>query len=377
VGIDKYKESIKKTGFFLEFKVANSLKENGWSIISNRYYIDDLTETVREIDIVGYKTRKVKDFNIFTVLLISCKKNEKNLWALLAKKIKLYDLNVEWRPMHVWSNHRVMAYMLEKTEWKDRYFKTAERNGVQQAMNAPEVDIFAFQEMNIKSGSVQNDKAIFDSVTSLMKAQAYELSSLPSRKKNKVVYQFNLISVIDSDLVRLYFEKDNIEVMPIDQDIYISNYIIQKEPTCVRIHFVRSSTFSSVLDDYANLHKSNCQFFKKIYDDFFASAMEDWWKRQVFEKDFSDRITWKVKAKLRRLGIDSKEVKDISLGWHKKKGILSIYAGLSEEQAEYLNSDKVILEDVAGVLEEIYHYRGNFRFYIGNFSFEDGDDVPF
>jgi len=51
-------------------------------------------------------------------------------------------------------------------------------------------------------GSPQNDKAIFGAMTSLMKAQAYELQALPQRKKASCVYQFNLISSLDGQLVR-------------------------------------------------------------------------------------------------------------------------------------------------------------------------------
>ena len=40
-------------------------------------------------------------------------------------------------------------------------------------MQPPEVDVFAFQELNKKTGNPQNDKNIFSSLTTLMKAQSY------------------------------------------------------------------------------------------------------------------------------------------------------------------------------------------------------------
>lgn len=202
---DKYVNNIQKSGFFLEFNVADSFKKKGWSVINNKYYIDDLTETVREIDIVAYKTLKVRDVTVFTVLIVSCKKSEDNVWAMLTKDINWSDPNAEWRPMHWWSNHKALSYMLTNTEWRNKYFEIASENSVGCAMCLPEVDIFAFQEMDAGTGKVKNDKAIYNSITSLMKAQAYEFSSLPKRKKNKVIYQFNLLSIIDADLIRLHF----------------------------------------------------------------------------------------------------------------------------------------------------------------------------
>lgn len=66
---------IAKTGFVLENKISHDLKRAGWTVISNRYYLDDTAqETVREVDLIGYRTRKLADFTVYTALIISCKK---------------------------------------------------------------------------------------------------------------------------------------------------------------------------------------------------------------------------------------------------------------------------------------------------------------
>ena len=38
----KLEQQIRKTGFVLENRVAQTLKKEGWSIMSNKYYEDDL-----------------------------------------------------------------------------------------------------------------------------------------------------------------------------------------------------------------------------------------------------------------------------------------------------------------------------------------------
>jgi len=73
---------IEKTGFVLENRIAQVLKAAKWTVISNRYYIDDTEESIREIDLVAYQTSKVQHFDVYTTLIISCKKSESNLWAL-------------------------------------------------------------------------------------------------------------------------------------------------------------------------------------------------------------------------------------------------------------------------------------------------------
>lgn len=57
---------IRKTGFVLENEVAQVLKRSGWTVISNKYYVDDSEETVREIDLVAYHVPKVQHFDVYT-----------------------------------------------------------------------------------------------------------------------------------------------------------------------------------------------------------------------------------------------------------------------------------------------------------------------
>jgi hypothetical protein len=95
-----FEDEIRKTGFVLENRVAQELKANGWTVISNKYYVDDSEETVREIDLVAYKSTRVQRFDVYTTLIISCKKSDSNAWALLARDINLKDPNSDFWPLH-------------------------------------------------------------------------------------------------------------------------------------------------------------------------------------------------------------------------------------------------------------------------------------
>ena len=141
--------------------------------------------------------------------------------------------------------------MLTQDGWQKAYCDHASARSVGMALSAPDVEIFAFQEMSKTSGSAQNDRPIFDSITSLMKAQAYELSCLPSRKKDSSVYQFNLVSVADTDLVRLHFQDNGeVEESPVESERYIASYIVNRERTSAAIRFVRASAFPPAINDY-------------------------------------------------------------------------------------------------------------------------------
>ncbi|MDE9435179.1 hypothetical protein KKI95_04295 [Xenorhabdus bovienii] len=91
--LDIFCEKIKSTEFILENKISKILIHNEWNVINNKYYIDDVANTVREIDIIAYKASK--DVYFYTTLIISCKKNEEKILVLLTKELNKNDPNID------------------------------------------------------------------------------------------------------------------------------------------------------------------------------------------------------------------------------------------------------------------------------------------
>ena len=367
-----YKDNIKKTGFPLEFRISETLRERKWSVINSRYYIDDQSGTVREIDIVAYKTRKTQHFHVFTVLIISCKKNEQNLWALLTKKINENDLNMDWKPTHVWTNNKAINFMMSNKDWKNNYYDYAAKYGVKEVLRVPNEHIFAFQEMNIASGKPQNDSSIFGSITSLMKAQAYELSSLPKRKTTNCIYQFNLLSVIDFELIMLQFEKKDVKCCEVEQGHYIGRYIINKEETFAHIHFIKESSFDRILSDYDLHHDANFSFFKELHKTFYTDVLKDFRKINWFTEEFYAEIQRDISFKIKNFHNKSEEPKWINIYWNSGKSIIELGLILTEEEIALLNSDLRILDRAKKLLNKFYFYKGSFEFTV-----IDPNDVPF
>ncbi|AYD45754.1 hypothetical protein [Yersinia rochesterensis] len=182
-----FEENVKSTGFILEHEVSSLLIDSRWSVINNKYYVDDVQKAIREIDIIAYKSVSYESVRIYTTLIISCKKSETDAWALISKDIKFDDPNIEWHPTHSWSNDPVLKYTFNEKSHAENYLP---KGRLYNKIFKPNNHVFAFQEMKLDSGKVQNDKNIFSSITSLMKSQSYELESLPNRKKQKSVYFF-------------------------------------------------------------------------------------------------------------------------------------------------------------------------------------------
>lgn len=363
-----FAEQIEKTGFVLENRIAQQLKNARWTVISNRYYVDDAEESVREIDLIAYQATKLQHFDVFTTLVISCKKNESNAWALLARDIDLKDPNSDWFPLHAWSNSKPIVHQLGLGGSPRRYHDATHKFGVIDAMRTPEVEVFAFQEMNKVSAAPQNDKNIFAAVTSLMKAQAYELGALPQRRKTPAVYQFNLISIVDSDLVRLRFQSGGVTAEPLQSEHYIARYIIRKRETFSRIRFLRADAFASMIPDYERLHRANCAWFASESEAFFKDVLTDSIRTDVLLEDFRKEVAWHLSWRLERQNQPGFKSDDLYLFWDEKQAAARVYAPFGAAGTQILSQDQSAKERVANALAKVYRYTGPF-------AFED-DDIP-
>ena len=92
---DNCRRAIEKTGFVLERKVSGILEKNRWNVINNRYYVDDVTGTQREIDVLAYKWCLIENITVVTTLLISCKKSEESAWVFLTRPVNVSDPNFD------------------------------------------------------------------------------------------------------------------------------------------------------------------------------------------------------------------------------------------------------------------------------------------
>lgn len=365
---DKFAEQIQKTGFVLENAIAQQLKAARWTVISNRYYVDDAEESVREIDLVAYQVSRVQHFDVYTTLLISCKKSEANTWALLCREIDLKDPNSNWQPLHAWSNDKAVAFQLAKSDSARNYHESIAPSKVGDALRTPAVDVFAFQEMSKTSGAPQNDKAIFSATTSLMKAQAYELGALPQRRTNPAIYQFNLLSIVDSELIRLFFDGSSIVTQPIDQEHYIARYIIKKQATFSRIRFMRADAFAALLPGYSSLHRENCQWFDSQCNEFYVDIVQDSKRVETLISDFRKEVRWEIRWSLIEKKLPAPDTDKINFYWSDKDAQIQIYGPFGSAGVQALNEDDKLRGKVSAALQKVYRYTGKFEF---------DDDIPF
>lgn len=361
-----YADNIKSTGFILESKVSDFLNNHGWGVINNKYYIDDVQSVAREIDIITYKATKVRDVLVYTTLIISCKKNEENVWALLVKNIKPNDPNIDYEPLKNWSNHPVLNYELN--------FNNKEKIGVPDGIVYEKIfnvtkNVFAFQEMSKKSGRSNNDKNIFNSITSLMKAQSYELTSLSSRKKERSVYFFHLMSLIDSEMILLDCEGDEIHPSETESHTIISNYIINGESTASKINFMTLNGFLTNEIYYQKLHEYYVTYINKCFSNFYNDAFSNIDKRKILTKELWHKYGAKLSLEVMRgfKVYDRFSIDDI---WPSDDSLIVEITTKSSQLNELLEGSEKIKEQLRIYIEDVFNMKVNKKI-----AFID--DIPF
>lgn len=368
--LDVYSQGILRTGYPLEFQAEEILRAHGWVTISNRYYLDDVQGSVREIDIVGYKADTISDFRVYTTLLISCKRSTNRIWALLSKKIDTRDPNKDWRPLHTWTNCPECAEMLAEEAIRAGYTEALEGLSTRRCMGLPKSHVFAFQEMDADTGRPENDSAVFNSVSTLLKALAYEKSILATRVAERRLYQFNLVSVIDAPrLLELRFAGECVVPADVPDALYLADYIVSRERFSARVHFVQVGALEEVLAAYDALHEDNCRHFKRMQDEFYSTVLVNETRRKAVLSDFRAFLVPRIRLWLPPGEEDSFAPAAVDAWWDESKKLVVIGGGFSGSLAAELNGADYICRTARIALKQAFHYVGPFRF--------AEDEVPF
>lgn len=360
---EKVREAIRSTGFNLEFQVSEQFRKAGWGVINNKHYVDDTQGSVREIDLIAYKVENVGHVKVYTSLIVSCKKSEERVWALLSKELRRNDPNIDWHPQHVWSNEPKLNPMLTKTTWVPSYIEACKKRGVYSDLISADRHIFAFQEVSKATYACQNDTNMFGSISSLMKAQGYEMSALRVRTPSDrpSVYLFGLISLADTEIIRIDYSADgSTKAREIDDDRYIGSYIINQKQMTARIHFIRAKAFAKILPKYNELHQCNAEVVAELIEKFYVGLLEDEERAKLVDEAFHDAVAFVLNRTI------SKVTKKWNSGEYKARkyspsGSVVVH-GASGSDVAILSASEEAKMAVSKALAAHYQYQGHWVF---------------
>ena len=373
--IDQCIKAIAQTGFMLESRVASALRERQWSVLGNRYYLDDITAVPREIDLIAYKARTVDKATVYTALIISCKKSDQNSWVFLTKTLNKLDRNIELYPVNIWSNSKILVHLDIRKAFVSAISENILQNGLLNSMFSIDRNVFAYQEVNLSNGTPQNDKRIYDSITTCIKAMEYERNALKARKRAPCLYQFVILNVVESRLLEYFCELDPPVVAEADHVKYLNRFIVNKADDFRIIHFVKDSHLGTFLDLMEDYHQWSIAVCSSVFDQYRARFLSDSGLRNLFAEEVANDLKFSIQIRAKyALHIDDFKIDKINFSSDAKNQVLVLFVGTSDEDAlRKLNEDPWLRSKIAASLKERASYEGPFMF--GGEEYED--DIPF
>lgn len=377
---DDIRQAIDTTGFPLEHKLTEAFRRAKWSVLSNRYYVDDVDGRARELDLIAYRVYSFKDVDVYTSVLISCKKDAQHTWAFLSRARNNADKNIDWRPVHFWTDLEPLNTYLHHCDWKSRYFSNDKRSS-QFAIDVPS-DVFASQLIAppgktqparepkkanpAKPATAQNDSAIFNSISGLLKALDSEISALPNRVRNKKrLYLFNLAVVVDAPLVVVKYQKSGVEVVPTNELLMLAQYMVSRRHLSAQVRFLQADRIKWFIEELDHLATVNGRFFAGLVHEAYSAILTD----DAVRKYYSGVLTARLKDTLNFiLAKESahEQLGCIELGARDKTLILGL--DTFGDAALVLNENKKAQEVTKQALKQTCRFEGPFRF---------EDDIPF
>lgn len=362
---------VQASGFALEHQVTELLAAHGWSVINSRYYLDDVEEVAREIDLVAYRAREHNGVLFYTVLMVSCKRSIDHGWVIISRDADLHNPNFDWFPFNCWSNDRPLRHTLNSTDWREDYLSQAELKPLYEQLLLPSGQLMGCQELDSKKAVLKSDRAMFLSVASLMKAQSYELSSLEARKRDRAFYIFNLLAVHDGEMFDVCLTKAAVGAGTslVDSARYVLSYIVQKRQTSSRVHFVALGSLDTALSEYDRLVDFNASFFDRLGQSFYNNAVQDPKRVELLIPDLRSKLLWFINSRVaERLGSMGKHAV-LDASWTGAEAVLDLQLpDATPQELDFLNSDTEVLTRAAKVIKDLWRYEGPLRF---------TDDEPF
>ncbi len=374
---EKIVSAISQSGFPLEHYIGNVLREHGWRIITNRYYIDDLKNIEREIDILAYKTHTDEQEKVqyYTGLIISCKKSEKYTWCFLTRDSDAMDSNVDWTPLHFCTSDERLKYMTDKH--RDLLVnKYKQHSAIKHLYDFPE-SVFAYQQLliadNKKKGRevgdyyIDGNEDIYNSIITSIKALDTEKRSRTensNKKKYKRYYMFHLVSVFDGVMVKDYFDDaGNQYIEPLREIKYLNRHIVNKVDDFYIVNFTTKENFEYRLNLWDYFHSYNVGLLKSVVYEYYKDIFSEKEKVDIFWESFKKSILWRIYYSLQKLdAVNSYKDLDITYTYEERKLTLELCTPsyISIDLVDRLNKDTELMGFIRKRLVDIYRYDGDF-----------------
>lgn len=378
-------EALNQTGFPFEHHVFRTMTARGWRTRSSRLYVDGEEGKTREMDLLCYRISKGEEVTTCTALIVSCKARHQKPWVLLTRAWPDRSLGwLQYPPVPVWSNSNAVSFEVGRSSWGLDYFNFAEATGLRAWAADSPGEVFALQEFEaIKSHShgkkpeagpkfnAKGDSSLYEGAMSLLKALAYEVAAVDGRRrvsKEKFVYQFNLLQLLDGDLYEASFSHDPPKVGKVDRYRYFARTMLAGKDFSSRIEFCTKAALPALCDELAKLHEFNCQHFDARAKSFYRELLRS--------PERLEALLPELEAGLRPMyrlhtGDDEQATEWLRVRWAEDEGLLKVVLVAEPEVVARLNGKPHFMTFLKRVVARVFRYDGPIALV------DDYDDIPF
>jgi hypothetical protein len=362
VQLEQFVQKIACSGYPLEHWASSLLRREGWSVTTNRYYVDSDDKKPREMDIVAFKETYLERFKVRTILLVSCKKSENSVWGFLRRPFPVERNQINLFPVMVTSKVPSVNYSLRDWKWRADFCHFMAEGGLLEWFGIPRHDVFAHQQLPLSDKGKIHDADMHSATMQLIKAQAYEIAGHHTGNSREVT-QFNLVSLTEGDFVGFNFcENDSIVAEEISEQVALASYNVDNSDHESRIIYLTKASFGARVSLFTNLHRLNVEFFVKREEKFRDGAIYDIDRRNIFIDEFSNYIKDIILGRTRSFCAPPYVVPKIQVSLHvgaPNMPIISILA-YHPEVLEAARSP-YIKEQLARALNNFWGYAGEFE----------------
>lgn len=338
-------EAINRTGFPTEYKVQELLESRGWQVISNRYYIDDQKKIEREIDLVATKNG-IK-------LVISCKKSDTEFWAFMTSENPGVDVPFEYK-----TDDRVVNYFWDFEQDTLRHIIERYPN-LSQLLTSTE-QVRAFQQIVTKNYLPNNDKQIYDSIITTIKAAEYE----GAHSQADIAYF--MISIFEGELVKYDFDTN--DSITIDDIKYVNRHFIGNNDRYYCVHFIKYAALEKAIETYDAAAEELPKLINDLHTEFVTDVFSKKSRIDLFWDDVRDDFFEGVYRQYNHTPTDfsSLSTNPCDIRWSfSKSGKLHLAFNLflfthPASFAAEINQDEYCRNQMALLLKRYYGFGGQF-----------------
>ncbi len=281
---DKMKEAVNRSGYLLEQRVEDVLKENGFQINYENYFRDDITDKIREIDVVasedlssqklGHQLRTGRHSYLNYRLICECKNNFQPLVFFRQKDFKKKEF-IESSQMiihEVWPNAETSISLSDEDKFVESPYFTMSNHYYSNEILSNQYCTFQLKSNDKWEANHSEDQNnIF---STLIKASLAHKKKLKDEFKdidsNECEYKASFIFPIIIYQGDLYITNDSkngdVELDKIDHLVYLIHYKDKSSERMFAIDVITESYLPELITKIRNQNNTFSHIISGHYD---------------------------------------------------------------------------------------------------------------